>query len=175
MSDFVVCFVCMSFSLIHFHLRLFYQLYIGIVKLHVFDHTKSAVAVVTCQVQVSAADTETVQTIATEILKPPRCRLTLTFTLTSIVWICRYISLYVILLAVIQLCSADCSHLEFNYRRTRCRHSQQKFVLSSLLTKPNIIDERYYLEYTYHNSQKYPIEWNAYRRPNFKWMNDKWQ
>ena len=37
----------------------------------------------TCEVQVSAADYQTVPTVATGVSKPLCCRLTLTFTLTS--------------------------------------------------------------------------------------------
>ena len=53
----------------------------------------SAVALATCEVQVSAADSQTVPTVATGVSKPLCCRLTLTFTLTS-----DNLSLYITLL-----------------------------------------------------------------------------
>ena len=43
----------------------------------------SAVAITACEVQVSAADSQTVPTVVTGVSKPLCCRLTLTFTLTS--------------------------------------------------------------------------------------------
>ena len=91
----------------------------------------SAVAIATCEVQVSAADSHTVPTVATGVSKPLCCRLTLTFTLTS-----ENLSLYItllLLLVVIQLCSPRCWHLDSNYCRTRCRQSQLRFVLPPLL------------------------------------------
>ena len=54
---------------------------------------RSAVAISTCEVQVSAADSQTVPTVATGVSQPLCCWLTLTFTLTS-----ENISLYTILL-----------------------------------------------------------------------------
>ena len=53
----------------------------------------SAVALATCEVQVSAADSQTVPTVATGVSKPLCCRLTLTFTLTT-----DNLSLYITLL-----------------------------------------------------------------------------
>ena len=53
----------------------------------------SAVAITTCEVQVSAADSQTVPTVATGVSKPLYCRLTLTFTLTN-----ENLSLYITLL-----------------------------------------------------------------------------
>ena len=91
----------------------------------------SAVAIATCEVQVSAADSHTVPTVTTGVSKPLCCRLTLISTLTS-----ENLSLYITLLpllVVIQLCSPRCWHLDSNYFRTRCRQSQLRFVLSPLL------------------------------------------
>ena len=76
------------FWLIHlFYLHLLYQPYGGLcqatcVQSHQRQPT-SAVAIATCEVQVSAADYQTAPTIATGVSKPLCCRLTLTFTLTS--------------------------------------------------------------------------------------------
>ena len=53
----------------------------------------SAVALATCEVHVSAADSQTVPTVATGVSKPLCCRLTLTFTLTI-----DNLSLYITLL-----------------------------------------------------------------------------
>ena len=44
---------------------------------------QTAVAIATCEVQVSAADSQTVPTVAAGVSKPLCCRLTLTLTLTS--------------------------------------------------------------------------------------------
>ena len=65
-----------------FYLHLFYQPYISFcqatcVQSHQTQPT-SAVAIATCEVQVSAADSHTVPTVATGVLKPLCCRLTLT-------------------------------------------------------------------------------------------------
>ena len=76
------------FWLIHlFYLHLLYQPYVGLcqatcVQSHQRQPT-SAVAIATCEVQVSGADSHTVPTVATGVSKPLCCRLTLTFTLTS--------------------------------------------------------------------------------------------
>ena len=86
------------FWLIHlFYLHLLYQPYVGrcqatCVQSHQRQST-SAVAIATCEVQVSAADYQTVPTVATGVSKPLCCRLTLTFTLTS-----ENLSLYITLL-----------------------------------------------------------------------------
>ena len=70
------------------------------VKLHVFNHTRdsqgqatflqshqrqprSEVTIATCEFQVSAADSQTVPTVANGVSKTLCCRLILTFTLTS--------------------------------------------------------------------------------------------
>ena len=99
------------FRLIHsFYLHLLYQPYVGLcqatcVQSHQRQPT-SAVAIATCEVQVSAADSHTVPTVATWVSKPLCCRLTLTFALTS-----ENLSLYItvlLLLVVIQLCSPCC-------------------------------------------------------------------
>ena len=124
------------FWLIHsFYLHLLYQPYVGLcqatcVQSHQRQPT-SAVAIATYEVQVSAADSHTVPTVATRVSKPLCCRLTLSFTLTS-----GNLSLYItllLLLVVIQLRSPRCWHLDSNYSRTRCRQSQLRFVLSPLL------------------------------------------
>ena len=72
------------FWLIHlFYLHLLYQPYAGLCQAtRVQSHqrqSKSAVAIATCEVQVSAADYQTVPTVATGVSKPLCCRLTLTF------------------------------------------------------------------------------------------------
>ena len=86
------------FWLIHlFYLHLLYQPYVGLCQAtRVQSHQRqstSAVAIATCEVQVSAADYQTVPTVATGVSKPLCCRLTLTFTLTS-----ENLSLYITLL-----------------------------------------------------------------------------
>ena len=100
-----------------FYLHLLYQPYVGLCQVTcVQSHQRqptSAVAIATCEVQVSAADSHTVPTVATGVSKPLCCRLTLTFTLTS-----ENLSLYItllLLLVVIQLCSPRCWHLGSNY------------------------------------------------------------
>ena len=75
--------------LIHFfHLHMLYQPYLGLCQaLCVQSHQRqpmSAVAITACEVQVSAADSQTVPTVVTGVSKPLCCRLTLTFTLTSV-------------------------------------------------------------------------------------------
>ena len=86
------------FWLIHlFYLHLFYQPYVGLCQAtRVQSHQRqstSAVAIATREVQVSAADYQTVPTVATGVAKPLCCRLALTFTLTS-----ENLSLYITLL-----------------------------------------------------------------------------
>ena len=111
------------FWLIHFfHLHLLYQPYLGLCQATCVQSRQrqpwSAVAIATCEVQVPAADSQTVPTVATGVSKPLCCRLTLTFTMTS-----QNLSLYttlLLLLVLIQLCSPRCWHLESNYCRTRC-------------------------------------------------------
>ena len=80
-----------------FYLYLLYQPYLGLCQATcVQSHqrqSRSAVAIATCEVQVSAADSQTVSTVATGVLKPLCCRLTLAFTLTS-----ENLSLYTTLL-----------------------------------------------------------------------------
>ena len=91
----------------------------------------SAVAIAACEVQVSAANSQTtVPTVATGDL-------TLTLTLTS-----ENLSLYttlLLLMVLIQPCSPCCWHLDSNYLRTRCRQSQLRFVLSPLLLHPRLL------------------------------------
>ena len=140
--SFCLAYICLfvsllsHFWLIHlFYLHLLYQPYVGLCQATcVQSHHRQptlAVAIATGEVQVSAADSHTVPTVATGVSKPLCCRLTLTFTLTS-----ENLSLYItllLLLVVIQLCSPRCWHLDSNYCRTRCRQSQLRFVLSPLL------------------------------------------
>ena len=90
------CFITKSFlthSLFHLH----YTCYLCLCQAtRVQSHQRpprSAEAIATCEVQVSAADSQTVPTVATGVSKPLGCRLTLTFTLTS-----ENLSLYTILL-----------------------------------------------------------------------------
>ena len=109
------------FWLIHsFYLHLLYQPYVGLCQAMCVQSQQrqptSAVAIATCEVQVLAADSHTVPTVATGVSKPLCCRLILTFTLTS-----ENLSLYItllLLLVVIQLCSPRCWHLDSNYCRT---------------------------------------------------------
>ena len=84
----------------------------------------SAVAITACEVQVSAADSQTVPTVVTGVSKPLCCRLTLTFTLTSENPSLYTTLLLLLLLVIIQLCSPRCWHLDSNYCRTKCRQSQ---------------------------------------------------
>ena len=80
---FIKSFLTYSF----FHLYLLYQPHLGLCQTTcVQSHPRqprSAVAIATCEVQVSAAYSQTVPIVATGVLKPMCCRLTLTFTLTS--------------------------------------------------------------------------------------------
>ena len=117
-----------------FHLHMLYQPNLGLGQATcVQSHQRlprSAVAITACEVQVLAADSKTVPTVAIGVSKPLCCRLTLTFTLTS-----DNLSLYttlLFLLVLIQLCSPRCWHLSSNYCRTRCRKSQLRLVLSPL-------------------------------------------
>ena len=130
-----VCFITKSFLTYSFlHLHLLYQPYLRLCQATcVQSHQRqprSAVAIATWEVQVSAANYQTVPTVATGVSKPRCCRLTLTFTLTS-----ENLSLcttLLLLLVFIQLCSPRYWHLDSNYCRTRCRQSQLRFVLSPL-------------------------------------------
>ena len=87
-SGFLFVSLLSHFWLIHlFYLHLLYQPHVGLcqatcVQSHQRQST-SSVAIATCEVQVSAADYQTVPTVATGVSKPLCCRLTLTFTLTS--------------------------------------------------------------------------------------------
>ena len=94
MKNYLIILLCLFVSLIihfwlihFFHLHLLYQPYVGLCQATcVQSHQRqprSAVAIATSEVQVSAADSQTVPTVATEVSKPLCCRLTLTFTLTS--------------------------------------------------------------------------------------------
>ena len=83
------CFIAKSFlTYTFFHLHLLYQPYLGLCQAtRVQSHQRqprSAVAIATCEVQVSSADSQTVPTVATGVSRPQCCRLTLTFTLTSV-------------------------------------------------------------------------------------------
>ena len=70
-----------------FRLHLLYQPYLGLCQATcVQSHQRqprSAVAIATCEVQVSAADSQTGPIVATGVSKPLCCRLSLTFTQTS--------------------------------------------------------------------------------------------
>ena len=79
-------FVSLLSHLLYLHLQ--YQPYVGLCQAatRVQSHQRqstSAVAIATCEVQVSAADDQTVPTVAIGVSKPLCCRLTQTFTLTS--------------------------------------------------------------------------------------------
>ena len=71
-----------------FHLRLLYQPHLGLCQAPcVQSHQRqpmSAVAIIACEVQVSAADSQTIPAVVTGVSKPLCCRLTTTFTLTSV-------------------------------------------------------------------------------------------
>ena len=133
------------FWLIHFfHLRLLYQPYLGLCQAPcVQSHQRqpmSAVAITACEVQVSAADSQTVPTVVTGVSKPLCCRLTLTLTLNNEnLSLCPTL-LLLPLLVLTQLCSPRCWHLDSNYCRTRCRQSQLRFVLSPLLLHPRMLE-----------------------------------
>ena len=141
----VVVSLLSHFWLIHFfHLRLLYQPYLGLCQAPCVQSNQrqpmSAVAITACEVQVSAADSQTVPTVVTGVSKPLCCRLTLTFTLTSENLSLCITLLLLLLLVLIQLCSPRCWHLDSNYCRTRCRQSQLRFVLSSLLLHPRLLE-----------------------------------
>ena len=129
-----VCFITKSF-LTFCHPHLLYQLYLGLYQTTcVQSHQRqpmSAVAITAREVQVSAADYQTVPTVATGVSKPLCCRLTVTFTLTS--ENLSFFTTLLLLLVLIQLCIPCCWHLDSNYCRRRCRQSQLRFVLSLLL------------------------------------------
>ena len=93
-----VCFITKSVLTYSFVLpNLLYQPYVGLCQAtRVQSHQRqstSAVVIAICEVQVSAADYQTVPTVATGVSKLLCCRLTLTFTLTS-----ENLSLYITLL-----------------------------------------------------------------------------
>ena len=115
---------------IFFHLHLLYQPYLGFCQAPcVQSHQRqpmSVVAITSCKVQVSAADSQTIPTVATGVSKALCCRLTLTLTSENLA---IYTTL-LLLLVLIQLCSTCCWYLDC---RTRCRQSQLMFVLSPLL------------------------------------------
>ena len=84
----IVCFITKSFlTYSFFHLHLLYQSYLGLCQATCVHsqqrQPRSAVAIGACEIQVSAADSQTVPTVVNGVSKPLRCRLTLTFTLTS--------------------------------------------------------------------------------------------
>ena len=154
------------FWLIHFfHLRLLYQPYLDLCQAPcVQSHQRqpmSAVAITACEVQESAADSQTVPTVVTGVSKPLCCRLTQTFTLTS-----ENLSLcttLLLLLVLIQLCSPRCWHLDSYYCRTRCRQSQLRFVLSPLLLHPGL------LETFQSDIPLFTLTWPAKHSPNQGW------
>ena len=123
----------------------------------------SAVAITACEVQVSAADSQTVPTVVTGVSKPLCCRLTLTFTLTiENLSLCTTL-LLLLLLVFIQLCSPRCWHLDSNYCPTRCRQSQLRFVLSPLLLHPRL------LETFQSDIPLFTLTWPAKHSPNQGW------
>ena len=86
------------FWLINFcNLHLIYQPYVGLCQTTCIQshkrQSRSAVVIATCEVQVSATDSQTVPTVATGVSKQLCCRLTLIFTPTS-----EILSLYITLL-----------------------------------------------------------------------------
>ena len=151
------------FWLIHyFHLRLLYQPYLGLCQAPcVQSHQRQPMSA--CEVQVSAADSQTVPTVVTGVSKPLCCRLTLTFTLTSDnLSLCTTV-LLLLLLVLIQLCSPRCWHLDSNYCRTRCRQSQLRFVLSPLLLHLRL------LETLQSDIPLFTLTWPVKHSPNQGW------
>ena len=143
-NDLFVCFINKSFLTYSFFPPTLYQPYLGLCQAPcVQSHQRqpmSAVAITVCEVQVSAADSQTVPTVVTGVSKPLCCRLTLTFTLTSENLSLCTTPLLLLLLVLIQLCSPRCWHLDSKYCRTRCRQSQQRFVLSPLILHPRLLE-----------------------------------
>ena len=135
-TDIVFVSLLSHFWLVHFfNLHLPYQPYLGLCQATCVKsdqrQPRSAVAITACEVQVSAADSQTVPTVANGVSKPLRCQLILTFTLTS-----ENLSLYtsvLFLLVHIQLCSSRCWHLDSNYCPTRCRQSQLHVLVYIIL------------------------------------------
>ena len=87
--------------------------------------------------------------------------LTLTFTLTS-----ENLALYttlLLLLVLTQLCSTRCWHLDSNYCRTRCRQSQLRFVLSTLLLHLRLLGT-FQLDIPL-----FTLTWPAKQSPNQGW------
>ena len=116
------------FWLIHFFLLfLLYQTYCRPLSSYMCSITPE-----TAKVQLSAADSQTVPTVATGVSKPLCCRLTLTFTLTS-----ENLSLYITLLLYWSSINYAAHVADIltptTHGRTRCRQSQLRFVLSPLL------------------------------------------
>ena len=113
----VVCFITNSFlTSLFFHLHLLYQSYLGLCQATCVQslqrQPRSAVAITTCEVRVSAADSQTIPTVASGVSNPLCCRLTLTFYADQWEPIVIYHS--ITLLVVIQLCSPRCWHLDSN-------------------------------------------------------------
>ena len=125
----------------------------------------SAVAITACEVQVSAADSQTVPTVVTGVSKPLCCRLTLNIYTDQWEPIVMYHSItFLLLLVLIQLCSPCCWHLDCNYCRTRCRQSQLRFVLSPLLLHPRLLE-------TFQSDipPLFTLTWPAKHSPNQGW------
>ena len=120
-ANMLVFLLLSHFLLIHsFHLHLLYQPYLGLcqatcVQSHQRQPT-SAVVIAACEVQVSAADSQTVRTVATGVSKPRCCRLTLTFTMTS-----DNLSLYTTLLLYWSTLLTSWLHQLANSRGLYCR------------------------------------------------------
>ena len=79
----LVCFITKSFlTNSFFHLHLLYQPHLGLCQATCIQshqrQPRSAVAIATCEVQVSVADSQTVPTVATGVSRRLCCRLTLT-------------------------------------------------------------------------------------------------
>ena len=81
---------------------------------------QTAVAIATCEVQVSAADSQTVPTVAAGVSKPLCCRLTLTLTLTS-----ENLSLYTTLLFY-----KPTINLNLISQRSTCIHTETTRTIS---------------------------------------------
>ena len=166
----IVCFITKSFLTNSFFPPTpAYQPYLGLCQAPcVQSHQRqpmSAVAITACEVQVSAADS---QTVPTGVSKSLCCRLTLTFTLTSEnLSLCTTL-LLLLLLVLIQLCSPRCWHLDSNYCRTRWRQSQLRFVLSPLLLHPRL------LETFQSDIPLFTLTWPAKHCPNQGWESTHW-
>ena len=115
-----------------FFLLLLYQPYVGLCQAtRVQSHQRqstSAVAIATCEVQVSAADSNCSHWSFEAAVLPINPNIYTDQSGPIVIY-----NSFLLLLVVIQLCSPRCWRLDSNYCRTRCRQSQLRFVLTPLL------------------------------------------